>query len=219
MHLQPYIQMVSKAALCRLETLQNTYDLARRCLEEHIPGDFVECGVYAGAQPAMMWRACYDTKKFRQIHLYDSFEGIPIAGPNDRMQPGIGAIPEEEKTGELRSSGVSVCSLPAVQNHLRSWGVDLARTSFYPGWFQSTVPQAPMAKIALLRLDGDLYESTKVCLEHLYPKLSVGGFCVADDYQLPGCRDACQEYFDAQGLTPTVVEVPGGAGVAWWQKT
>ena len=75
---------------------------------------------------------------------------------------------------------------------------------------------APVGKLALLRLDGDLYESTRVCLEGLYPHLTVGGFCIIDDYALAGCRRAVDEYFSQKAETPAMIEI--GGGPVWWRK-
>ncbi len=71
--------------------------------------------------------------------------------------------------------------------------LDVARVPEHEGWFEDTVPAAQIGQIALLRLDGDLYESTKVCVQHLFPKLSVGGWCIVDDWNLDGCRAAIAE--------------------------
>ena len=76
------------------------------------------------------------------------------------------------------------------------WGVRDRRLVYREGWFQHTVGLDRPPRIALLRLDGDLYESTKVCLEALYPVLMPGGALIIDDYPLPGCRQAVDEYFD-----------------------
>ncbi|NIN69419.1 MAG: hypothetical protein GTO63_32995, partial [Anaerolineae bacterium] len=160
-HTEHYIHWVGGAALCNPPTAQNTYDLALRCLQEGVSGDFVECGVYAGAQVALMHRACRDHGEMRKLHLFDSFCGIPEAGPKDDQAPGIGEKPVHHQ-GRLRSTGVSACSLNQVKQNFLNWRVDMDYCRFYEGWFQDTVPQARnnIPQIALLRLDGDLYEST-----------------------------------------------------------
>ena len=76
----------------------------------------------------------------------------------------------------------------------------------HEGWFQDTLPQAikEIDRIAILRLDGDYYESTKVCLEYLYPKVVRGGAVIVDDWCLKGCREACEEYFKAHQIDPLI---------------
>jgi O-methyltransferase len=81
---------------------------------------------------------------------------------------------------------------------------------FHEGWFQDTTKEWNGA-IALLRIDGDLYDSVLVCLKNLYPYLVAGGICILDDYDLEGGRRAFDEYF--QGSL-----VPTSTNPAWWVK-
>jgi O-methyltransferase len=86
---------------------------------------------------------------------------------------------------------------------------------FLPGWFKDTLHDAPIERIALLRLDGDLYESTIQSLDALYPRLSPGGFCVIDDYHaLEACRQAVADYRAKHGVFAEIVEIDG-TGVFW----
>jgi len=81
---------------------------------------------------------------------------------------------------------------------MREWCIDPEILVYHPGWFADTIPTAEIGEIALLRLDGDLYESTRICVEHLYPKLSVGGWVIVDDWNLDGARKAVQELLEPQ---------------------
>ena len=86
-------------------------------------------------------------------------------------------------------------SLDTVQANFRRYGLLDDRVKFLPGWFRDTLPVAPVERIAVLRLDGDMYESTHLALTHLYPKLSSGGFLIVDDYgALPNCRRAVEDF-------------------------
>lgn len=215
-----FLQLVGQAALCNPPTLVNTWDLTVDLLRRGVPGDLVECGVFAGVQPAAMARVCQlfgDSS--RRVHLFDSFAGIPQAGPHDdRTITDCIGVPASESVGALVSTGVSACSVESVQRNMANWGVDAGRLVYHPGWFQHTVPTAGIGPIALLRLDGDLYESTKVCLEHLYPKLSLGGYCVIDDYALTGCRLAVTEYLASIGESPEIITIEGGGGPVYWRR-
>lgn len=204
------VQRVSAAALSYTVTIENSWDLARQCDIEGLPGVLVECGVFAGAQAAAMALA----SPGRLVHLFDSFEGIPEASVHDDQQPGIG--PVENAQGRLVSSGISVCGLSQVSRNMSRWGIPESRVVFHAGWFQQTVPQWESQPIALLRLDGDLYESTKVCLEGLYADVVPGGYLIIDDYALKGCRKAVHEFFGSK--LPQLVEVPGGGGPVWCRK-
>ena len=95
---------------------------------------------------------------------------------------------------------------------MTNWGINKDNLLYYKGWFQNTVPaQADIIEsICFLRLDGDLYESTKVCLEYLYPKISKGGYIVIDDYQsLTGCKKAVDEYLAEHTIKPDMKQVNG----------
>ena len=196
--------------------IQHTYLAARDIVRRGIPWAFVECGVANGAQVCAMAEA--NGAAPREFHLFDSFQGIPMAGPNDHDQPGIGKFvvdPNLPLRERLVSSGVSSSSVQNVKNNLHKHGFG-AGYKFHVGWFQDTVPTAEVGAIALLRLDGDLYESTKVCLEHLFPKIVPGGGMILDDYPLPGSRKAWEEYCEQQKLNLKPI-IACDTGAAYFQ--
>jgi hypothetical protein len=200
------------------ETLFFTARLACRMIERGILGDFVECGVYKGVHPAVMAHVIQEMEPAsdRRVWLYDSFQGIPEAGPNDQQWPGLGEEPGRVKSGALKTTDVAACSLSHVRSNMSRWGVRDRRLVYREGWFQHTVGLDRPPRIALLRLDGDLYESTKVCLEALYPVLMPGGVLIIDDYPLPGCRQAVDEYFDRKVQFQQVLGYEDGP--AWTTK-
>jgi len=199
---------LAQRAYSNKETLQNSFDLALKCKD--LKGDFVECGVAAGSQVAAMHRAAPNKK----IWCFDSFEGIPLADPkHDTSQPGIGRIKHKEKD-LLVSSGITSVSLKQVKHHLKEWQCNLNKFEFVEGWFEETVEKSKVKSISLLRLDGDLYHSTRVCLEYLYPKLVKGGYLIIDDYALAGCYKAFHEYFGDIEVT----KVPNTETVIYIQK-
>lgn len=183
-------------ALSTLQTVYNSFLMAEYCILNDIQGDFVECGVFAGTQIAAMAYALEKHNQKRTIHLFDSFEGIPQAGPEDDRTI-TDCIGKGTGKGELISTGVSVCSVEQVQAHMKQWGFADYSMVYHKGWFQNTVPASVsnISSIAILRLDGDLYESTKVCLEHLHPLVVKNGIVIIDDYALHGCKKAVHEYW------------------------
>ena len=213
------------------ETLYNTYELSIDCIKNNIPGDFVECGVAGGAQVAAMGYARQILRADIIVHLFDSFEGIPLAGPNDNVQPGVGPIKHSVNVQKLDSllvssnniypelGNASKYSVEQVKNHMKTFGIENNYLVYHKGWFQNTLPTdaSKIDKISLLRLDGDLYESTKVCLEYLYPKISKGGYIIIDDYALSGCRKAVDEYLNKHNLTPKIIPILGGGGPVYWK--
>lgn len=174
------------------EVLKFTFDCTSNLIEQDIKGVFVECGVASGSQIGAMQECLQRNGKKRTIYGFDSFQGIPFAGENDYDQPGIGAK-DESKHGLLESSGVSSHSKDQVLSNFKKWGLSIDDLILVEGWFENTVPNFKIDPIAFLRLDGDLYSSTKVCMDHLFHKLVKGGILIIDDYQLPGCRKAVNE--------------------------
>lgn len=195
------------------ETVYNTYALALEAVL--IPGCFVECGIGAGAQ-LMAMALTYSSKV---IYGFDSFKGIPMAGKHDDQQPGIGIISHDVHAPikkRLVSSGVTVHSMQNVLDNFEKQEIGASMVRFVEGWFQDTLQKVDTGPIALLRLDGDLYESTMVCLEQLYPKVSPGGIVIIDDYALPGCMKAVHDYFNDD--LPNIIHVEGGQGVVYFYK-
>lgn len=186
------------------QTIELSYQCAKWTIDNGIQGDFVECGVACGNNLAAMCLAGGHGIGF------DSFEGIPWAGEHDTEQPGIGRK-DVSKHGILESSGVTVHDIEDVKKNFERWG--LTNYELVKGWFQNTLPLKPDFPISVLRLDGDLYESTLVCLEYLYPWLSEGGILIVDDYQLHGCKKAFNDFFNIS--RPKLIL---DNGVTYWQK-
>jgi len=164
-------------------------------------GCYVECGVAAGAQIIAMSAGAPNKK----IYAYDSFEGIPWPSNKDDQFPGIRYLDDWEQKAlpdpghaALATTGATIVPLNDFVDHIAASGVSLKNLEIRKGWFEETV-QDHTEPIAILRLDGDLYNSTFVCLQHLYPQVIKGGIVIIDDYGLKGCRAAVHEYFDLIG--------------------
>jgi O-methyltransferase len=189
----------------RLTSLQHCVETA---LAEDIPGDLVECGVWRGGACILMRAvlAAYGDGT-RSVWLADSFQGVPRSNPaNYQADKGIRA---EFAAGIL---GVSEAE---VRANFERYGLLDEQVRFLPGWFKDTLHDAPIERIAVLRLDGDLYESTIQALDALYPRLSPGGFCVVDDYQaVKACEQAVTDYRARHQITAEIVDIDG-SGVLW----
>src|SRR6185436_17019764 len=106
-------------------------------------------------------------------------------------------------------------SLTEVQQNFEAYGLLDDQVQLLNGWFRDTLPTAPSQALAVARLDGDMYESTMDELVNLYPKLSVGGYQIVDDFNaIEQCRQAVHDYRAAQGITEEIVEVDW-TGVYW----
>lgn len=198
------------SALSTRETLQNTAYYTQMVIDRDIQGALVECGVAAGAQVGAMYDTVLKNNQTRWVYAFDSFEGIPLASEEDDEQPGIGIKPVvnySDKRELLKSSGISSNSIESVRGNMRYWFPKKDdKVILVKGWFQDTVvPYKSVMKqlggIALLRLDGDLYESTKVCLEAFFEHINPGGILIIDDWNLTGCRKACEEFFAIHPVT------------------
>ena len=217
-----HLKRIGERAFSTFTTVQNTYLCACALLDDSVPGCFIECGIANGSQIGAMCCALYYKHERRTLHLFDSFQGIPYAGPNDADQPGFGHIIADQNKPlreRLVSTGVSGNSVAGVKSHMDMWGFSSleGHMIYHEGWFQDTLPgQVPDEPIALLRLDGDLYESTEVCLAHLADRVARGSIIIIDDYALPGCRKAVDEYLAKRGLNPTIESVPEST-VKWWR--
>jgi O-methyltransferase len=180
----------------RLATLWLQVRHLDRCV---VPGDLVECGTFRGGATAMMALAhmASHTHPVRRLHLFDSFQGLPE--PRIEVDgAALASILGRRTSGALVSIGHAVCSLQEPKALLEErirYPSDLI--NYHVGWFQETLPVVvpSLGDIALLRLDGDWYDSTRVCLEYLYSKVVSDGVVVIDDYgHVDGCRRAVDEF-------------------------
>lgn len=197
------ISYASRICYSSIETLHFTFNAAQSLKDAE--GDFVECGVAAGAQIIAMRYGAPD----KVIHAFDSFEGIPLPSNRDNQMPGIRLLEQREikllpKPGKqkLVSSGVTVVSEDDFWTHIEGAGLTKENIITHKGWFENTLHENDIEKISLLRLDGDLYHSTYVCLDHLFKKVVKGGIVIIDDWNLPGCREACKDYFTKISYRP-----------------
>ncbi|WP_394619044.1 TylF/MycF family methyltransferase [Lentzea sp. JNUCC 0626] len=193
-----------------LKRLDNLQRCVETVLRENVPGDLIETGVWRGGASIFMRavvRAHGDTG--RTVWVADSFQGMPEVAASGHAA---------DVAMELHKyNDVLAISLDTVRYNFERYGLLDDQVRFLPGWFADTLPTAPVERLAVLRLDGDLYESTTVALENLYPKLSPGGFTIIDDYVIPACAEAVHHYRDAHGITEPVVDIDGTA--AYWRKT
>lgn len=195
------------------------WDVCETVLRKNVPGALVECGVWKGGSAAIMGLAIRHSAPSRPLHLFDSFEGLPQPGFQDG---GAAALYSEgQAAGTLAPIHKCEASLVEVRSYLtEQLRLPEKQVHFHVGWFQNTVPaDAPqIGSIAVLRLDGDWYESTRICLEHLYPLLSPGGVVILDDYYCwAGCRKATDEFRARQGITAQLHQIDGDSGL-WWKE-
>jgi hypothetical protein len=205
MNVTEKLKAIGGEAMSSEATLRNSYECAKSIIEDGILGDFVECGVYTGCQCGAMALAIQELGSDRKIHCFDSFRGFPKASEKDSLEwqqkLGVGSSTDPSLPLDPAWGFSSHIDVAHVQSNFLKWGFPLDMFVFHEGWFQDTTKEWNGA-IALLRIDGDLYDSVLVCLKNLYPYLVAGGICILDDYDLEGGRRAFDEYFQGS-LVPT----------------
>jgi hypothetical protein len=190
-----------------LHRLNNLHSLAKKVLEEGVEGDFLEAAVWRGGATIFVrgLLKAYAVKD-RLVWVADSFSGFP---PPDRtssrsytsseLRTAIGGIeagdPEWKAALETLRAGTTQEN---VKTNFQRYGLLDDQVRFLPGFFSDTLPSAPVNKLAILRADGDLYDSTYQILDNLYPRVSPGGYVIIDDYHsFTECRQAVHDYLFA----------------------
>lgn len=193
-----------------LKRIRNVRSCLEQVLADDVAGDFIETGVWRGG-------VCIFARGFLKAHgasdrlvwLADSFEGIPDTS--------VDGHPMDRDLALHQANEVLGVSVEKVQENFERYGLLDDGVRFLPGWFRDTLPTAPIEKLAVMRLDGDLYESTMDALVNLYPKLSPGGFVIIDDYFIPACRKALEDFRDEQGINDPLEMIDDYS--AFWRRS
>lgn len=182
--------------------MHNVRHLVELAILDGLPGDIVEAGVWRGGA-SIMAKAVIEAygDRHRKVYLADSFEGLPP--PNAEKYPHDAGLHLEQY------ADLSV-SEEQVRANFAEMGLLDDRVVTVKGWFRDTMPTFPVERIAVLRLDGDLYESTIDPLNHLYDKVSAGGWVIIDDYDcFEACKAAVHDFLGARGLNPEIHHIDG----------
>jgi hypothetical protein len=188
-----------------IERMHALYTSVRHIIEREVPGDVVECGVFAGGSvmlAALTLQRSGDG--IRRLWLYDTFTGMSEPTAHD----GAEARSEWEHNRRGEVNLWCYASRADVEENLARTGFPADRAVFVPGKVEETIPASAPERIALLRLDTDWYESTYHELVHLYPRLEAGGVLIVDDYgHWVGARAAVDRYFGECGQRPLLSRV------------
>ncbi len=184
----------------RLDNIQFCLDTVRR---EGVPGDLAETGVWRGGASIFMrgYLAAWEMTD-RIVWVADSFEGLPVP-----------YLPQDEGY-DFSTAKAPILAIPMeeVQENFSRYGLLDDQVRFLKGWFRDTLPAAPIERLAVLRLDGDLYSSTMDGLNALYHKVSPGGFVIVDDCgDFEPCRRAIHDFREQHGIAEPI-EVIDWAG-------
>jgi O-methyltransferase len=193
-----------------LKRMENIEHCVQSVLDDDVPGDLIEAGVWRGGACIFMKANLLvrgDTT--RTVWVSDSFQGLP--------PPDVALYPADTGDDLHTRSGLSV-GAEVVRHNFERYGVLDERVKFLVGWFKDTLPGAPIDELAVMRLDGDMYESTWQAIEALYPKLSPGGYCIVDDFgshQSQAGR-AILDYRKQHGIEEEIVDIDGFG--AYWRR-
>jgi O-methyltransferase len=197
-----YQSMIGRARI------NNIHTLLERVVADGIPGDLIETGVWRGGATLLMrgFLAAYNITD-RKVWVADSFAGLPV--PSHPADAGYDF--------SVAVAPVLAVSRDEVEDLFRRYDLLDDQVRFLEGWFSDTLPNAPIDQIALMRLDGDLYESTMDAITALYDKLSPGGYVIVDDYNdFEPCRRAITEFRESRGITSDLHTVDWTA--VYWRK-
>ena len=166
-------------------------------------GCIVECGVWRGG---MMAGFANTLGTGRNYYLFDSFEGLPTAKEID----GKSAIAWQKDVNSPQYFDNCKAEMEWAEKAMKKSGA--TKYKLVKGWFENTIPPYKFdEEIALLHLDGDWYDSTMICLEHLFPKVIKGGLIILDDYYIwEGCRKAVHDYISKHSIPVRVLQYNNG---------
>lgn len=187
--------------------LENIQECIETVLEDDVPGDLIETGVWRGGATIFM-RAVLQRHGVtdRTVWVADSFEGMPRPETSEDLSQGRYDLSQEQYLA---------VSIETVKNNFRRFDLLDDKVRFLKGWFSESLPAASIDKIALLRIDCDLYRSTTDVLAALYDKVSKGGFVIVDDYQSwPPCKAAVNEFLAGKAGTVDMQQIDAH-GVFW----
>jgi hypothetical protein len=190
----------------RLDNIQNCLAAVKK---DNIPGDVAETGAWRGGSSIFM-KGCMTAwgMEDRLVWVADSFEGLPVP-----------SLPQDAGYDfSVTKMPILAITLEEVQENFRRYDLLDDRVKFIKGWFRDTLHVAPIRQLAVLRMDGDLYESTMDALKSLYAKVSPGGFIIVDDFNdFEPCRRAVLEFRERHNIYDPMESIDWSA--TFWRKS
>lgn len=190
-----------------LKRLQNIQDCFENVIKENIPGDLIETGVWRGGATIFMKGLVNYYNQNRLVFVADSFEGLP---PPDAKYP--------DDNGDIHHTiNYLAVDLDTVTDNFKRYDLLDDNVVFVKGFFETSLKKEPrIQKLAILRLDGDMYSSTIQVLDELYHKVSKGGYIIIDDYGLYGCRKAVTDFRNKHSIKEELIQIDSLS--CYWKK-
>jgi O-methyltransferase len=198
------------ATMTSAERMYALWQATRHVIATGVPGALVECGVWRGGSSMVMAHTMLTIGvSDRELWLYDTFEGMPLPEEADKDFMGVQAADHlTAAAGDRDDPVVAYASLDEVRANVQTVGYPAELVRYVVGQVEHTIPAQAPSEIALLRLDTDWESSTRHELEHLWPRLAVGGVLIIDDYgHWSGARQAVDGYFAARDDAPLLARV------------
>ncbi|MES2780546.1 MAG: TylF/MycF/NovP-related O-methyltransferase [Bacteroidota bacterium] len=192
-----------------VKRMDNILFCLENVIKDNIPGDLIETGAWMGGATIFMRGIlkAYDITD-RKVYVADSFEGLPVP---DKKYP-------SDKDSIYHTVKDLVAPFDQVKKNFKRYDLLDDQVVFLKGWFKDTLPAANLQKLAVVRLDGDMYESTMDGLTNLYHKLSIGGYLIVDDWgAVPACQQAIKDFRKQHNITEEIIPIDW-TGV-YWRKT
>src|SRR5262245_48613395 len=189
--------------------LDNIQSCVEDVLRRRVPGDLIETGAWRGGATILMRAVLkYHGVMDRTVWVADCFEGLPRIRKDEAVYPGDAEV-------DVATLNWFSVPLEKVKANFARYGLLDGQVQFLKGWFKDTLPSAPIGRLAVLRLDGDMYSSTMDALTSLYDKVSRGGYVIVDDYNSwPHCRQAVDDFRSERGISDKIIEIDRD-GVFW----
>jgi hypothetical protein len=190
--------------------LEHLHYAIKDTVERGVEGDFIETGVWAGGACILAKSIYNEVDPHRKVYAADSFRGLPKPDPK---------YPQDNGDRHYLDPMLSVSKEQVIEN-FNKFGLVDDNLIFVEGWFKDTMPNLNVEKLSIIRLDGDMYESTIQVLDALYNKLSIGGYLIIDDFHHNGCAAAIQDFRNKHGITNPIKKVDSNPlnEVHYWVK-
>lgn len=191
---------VTAHTMIGMRRLDNIQECVETVLADGVPGDLIETGVWRGGACIFMRGvlAAHGVTD-RLVWVADSFEGMPHTDDDGNVTDKWLKLDDD--------NDILAVSQETVQENFARYDLLDDQVRFIKGWFCDSLPNAPVERLAVLRLDGDLYDSTMDSLVNLYPKVAPGGFVIIDDFVIPSCRQAVEEFRAKNDITEPIREI------------
>jgi len=187
--------------------LQNIHQCFLNVVSDNIPGDLIETGVWRGGACIYMKALVEVYGQDRKVYVADSFKGLP--NPDERY-------PQDANPEWVELRPHLAISKATVEENFKKYNLLDETVIFVEGWFEHSLAMANINRLAILRLDGDMYSSTIQVLDQLYDKVSSGGYIIIDDYNLPSCCSAVSDFRARRNITAPIIPIDGCG--SFWRK-